>query len=81
MANRAQYLSYIRGAAKDGVYAFGPRRADRAEDKPELQEPTTKERSWDGMHNYNSLPDEKKQGEKLHNLTNKNKVKPIYEKE
>jgi hypothetical protein len=53
--------------------------SNKAEDKPELQEPTTKERTWDGMNNYDQLPEEKKTSKKLHNLTNRNKSPQLNE--
>jgi hypothetical protein len=48
------------------------------EDKPELQEPATKlDKTWDGMNIHEKLPDHLKSNKnKVHNLTNKNKVKP-----
>ncbi len=76
MPNKAQYREYIKQASKVALKSL----ADRAEDKPELQEPTTKERTWDGMNLHDQLPDEQKTGKKLHNLTNKNKSPQPHEK-
>jgi len=84
MGNRRQYAEYIKQSAKDGLSAFAPRIASSADedgdgvkDKAELQDPTTKEKTWDGMNAYNQLPAEKRQTNKpLYNLTNKNKVNP-----
>jgi hypothetical protein len=49
-----------------------------ADDKPELQEPATKlDKTWDGMNSHEKLPEHIKGNKhKVHNLTNKNKVKP-----
>ena len=70
MSSKAQYSLYIKYAARDVLRASLTKQA-KAEDKPELQEPTTKERTWNGMHNQVS------RREKPIHLT----LKPKIEKE